>query len=175
MEEFCKSVPAFFFAYGNLKVLNAPTFCALGSRDSDPRALEQLEKTVEDGVLNSKVLVTGANTAAYQRAAVVPLRWGAPRILVLDRGMFIALGDALDREPFPAARLWRYRFDPETDLVISPFRPDDEFIGVNNKIRDEIIVALSDEVRVVHMKKGGNVERLSRRAADLGKTVAPPS
>lgn len=171
VEEFCKKPPGFFFAYGNLKILNSQTFCCLASRNPPREALDLMEKSVEEAVLDSKVLITSANTPAYQRSAVIPLRWGAPRTLVLDRGIFQAFGDGLDREPFPAARLWRYRFDPETDLVLSPFRPDDPFIGVNNKIRDEIVVALSDEVYVTHMQPGGNVATLSTQASGLGRSV----
>ncbi|MBA3727015.1 MAG: DNA-processing protein DprA [Armatimonadetes bacterium] len=171
IEGFCENPPAFLVAYGNMQVLHSKTFTVLASRDAGPDSLAATEKSVEEGVLDSMVLVTGSNTAAYQRAAVVPLRWGAPRVLVLDRGLFKALGDDLDQEPFPAARLWRYRFDAETDLVLSPFRPDDNFIGVNNKIRDELVVALSDEIRVAHVSKGGNVDKLSRRAEELGRAV----
>jgi predicted Rossmann fold nucleotide-binding protein DprA/Smf involved in DNA uptake len=172
VEEFCKKAPpGFLFAYGNLNALRPKTFCCLASRDAGAAVLEELERRVEAQVLESQVLVTGANTPAYQRAAVVPLRWGAPRVLVLDRGLFAALGDSLDQEPFKAARLWRYRFDPDTDLVLSQFRPDDAFVGVNNKMRDELVVALSDEVHVIHQSKGGNTDRLSSRAERLGRKV----
>lgn len=171
LEAFCESPPAYLFMYGNISVLSTKTFCVLASRDADRSTADLLEKQVELGVLEPKTLVTGANTPAYMRAAVVPLRWGAPRILVLDRGLFVALGENLDQEPFPAARLWRYKFDPLTDLVISSFRPDDPFIGHNNKLRDEIVVALADQVVAVRPRPGGVMEQLSDRAERLGKDV----
>lgn len=172
IEEFCERPPAFLTLYGNLKVLGNRTFCALASRNATEVDLDRLEKAVEEGVLKSLSLVTGANTQAYRRAAVVPLRWGAPRVLVLDRGLFQTLGDDLSREPFRAARLWRYKFDPVTDLAVSCFRPDDAYAPGNNKRRDELVVALSDDVRVVHVAKGGNTDLLSTRAEGLGRRVA---
>jgi DNA processing protein len=54
----------------------------------------------------------------------VPLRWGAPRILVFSGGFHHHLGPDLKEEPFRAARLWRYQFDAKTDLVISRRAPD---------------------------------------------------
>jgi DNA processing protein len=68
--------------------------------------------------------VTGIHSAAHMRAAIVPLRWGAPRILVLSGGFHYHLGENLDQEPFRSARLWRYAWDPLTDLAISRRAPD---------------------------------------------------
>ncbi|MCH8275105.1 MAG: DNA-processing protein DprA [Armatimonadetes bacterium] len=172
LEAFCKDPPGYLFLYGNMGVLSTRTFCVLASRDAGEDDLEQVERAVEKGVLEPRTLVTGANTAAYKRAAVVPLRWGAPRILVLDRGLFAALGEDLANEPFAAARLWRYRFDPETDLAVSACRPFDAYMPGHNWQRDELVVALSDEVRVIRARPGGNVERLARQAEEAGRSVA---
>ncbi len=171
LEEFCEDVPGFFFSYGNLRVLETKTFCVLASSKSPEKDLDRVERVAEEGVLAPRTLVTGVNTPAYQRSAVVPLRWGAPRILVLDRGLFEALGKDLSKEPFRTARLWRYRFDPQTDLVISAHRPFDGYAPGNNVRRDEIVVGLSDEVRVVYARQGGVVERLALRAQQLGRSV----
>jgi len=171
LEGFCEPPPVYVFLYGNYKALEGKTFCVLASRDASEEALLKVEKGVEAGVLEPMTLVSGANTVAYQRAAVVPLRWGAPRVLVLDRGLFAALGNGLDQEPFSAARLWRYRFDSSTDLVVSPFRPDDHFVPRNNRIRDECVVGLSDVVRWAYSRPGGNVEGFIERARKAGKVV----
>lgn len=171
LEVFCQPPPGYVFLYGNYTALDGKTFCVLASRDASEEELAKVEKSVEVGVLEPMTLVSGANTAAYQRAAVVPLRWGAPRILVLDRGLFAALGDGLDQEPFSAARLWRYRFDPSVDLVVSPFRPDDKYAPINNRKRDECVVGLSDIVRWVYLRPGGNMEGLIERAKEVGKVV----
>jgi hypothetical protein len=54
----------------------------------------------------------------------VPLRWGAPRIVVVSGGFKYHLGPDLKDEPFRAARLWRYEFDRRTDLIVSRRAPD---------------------------------------------------
>jgi DNA processing protein len=171
LEEFCPDAPGFLFFYGNSRVLETRTFCVLASRDISNSELDLVERTAEEGILVPQTLVTGTNTPAYQRSAVVPLRWGSPRVLVLDRGLFDALGKDLSREPFPAARLWRYRFDPVTDLVVSAHRPFDGFVRGNNERRDEIVAGLSDEVRVVRARRGGVTERLALRAQQVGRRV----
>ncbi|MCB8932612.1 MAG: hypothetical protein H6534_04135 [Chthonomonadaceae bacterium] len=130
-----------------------------------------MEERVEKGVLDAEVLVSGHDRPEYQRAAVVPLRWGSPRVLCLDRGLFQALGEDLREEPFRAARLWRYQFDPGTDLVVSPFRPEAHYVGVNNQVRDRLVACLSDRLELVHANAGGNMERNAKLALRAGRTV----
>ena len=131
----------------------------------------QQEAMTESGVLKGETLVVGVNTDAYKRAAVVPLRWGAPRIIVLDRGLFAALGENLDQEMFPAARLWRYRFDPEVDLVVSFCRPDEEYRKGANQTRDRIVVGLADRLVAPYTRPKGTMATLAARAASLGRPV----
>ena len=120
-----------------------------------------------------EVVVSGHDTPEYQRSALVPLRWGAPRILCLDRGLFPALGENLTEEPFRAARLWRYQFDPKTDLVVTPFRPESNYPkkSANNKTRDRLIASLSMRLDFVEVAPGGNMEALARMAIKAGRSV----
>jgi DNA processing protein len=171
IEEMDTDPPGVLFLYGNTKLLDTPTFCVLSSRNTLPADLELMEQYTEAGVLNSEVLVTGHDRPEYQRTAVVPLRWGSPRVLCLDRGMFNVLGEDLKNEAFRAARLWRYEFDPTTDLVVSPFRPDSDFVGVNNQVRDRLVGALSKRLLFVQLTPGGNMEKIARQALKAGRRV----
>lgn len=113
--------------YGNARLLGtslAGIDRAKGLPGHTPDCLTQIELEAERAVLEGKVLVTGIHNAAHQRAAVVPLRWGSPRVLVLSGGFHYHLGPDLKDEPFRAARLWRFQFDARTDLVISRRAPD---------------------------------------------------
>lgn len=113
--------------YGNVSLLNsnlAHVKEALGHPFHTPDQLDQIEQRVESLVLAGHVLVTGIHSPAHQRAAVVPLRWGSPRVLVLSGGFRHHLGADLLDEPFRTARLWRYQFDNRTDLVVSRRAPD---------------------------------------------------
>ncbi len=171
VEAFDPDPPGVLFLYGNVSLLESTTFAVLSSRGAPPAALADIEALTEAGVLAGEVVVSGHDRREYQAAAVVPLRWGAPRILALDRGLFPVLGPELREEAFRAARLWRYQFDPQTDLVISPFRPDAEFLGANNRVRDRLVAALSSRLDFVHLAEGGNMEALARQGLKVGRTV----
>ncbi|MBS1722141.1 MAG: DNA-processing protein DprA [Armatimonadetes bacterium] len=163
--------PGVLFLYGNTKLLDAETFCVLCSRDASREALEKVERLAEEGVLAGRTLVSGHDTPEYQRSAVVPLRWGAPRLLVLDRGLFKALGEDLKEEPFRAARLWRYQFDDKTDLALSSQNPDRDFHSNSNKVRDRLIASLSQSLDFVSVRPGGNMEALAKSALKCGRQV----
>lgn len=119
--------PAGLWLYGNSRLLGAKLHCILSSFGPDihsPVQLDEVEREAEQMVLGGSVLVCGIHSSAHQRAAVVPLRWGAPRILVFSGGFHYHLGETLTEEPFRIARLWRYEFDRNTDLVISRRAPE---------------------------------------------------
>lgn len=175
LEEFDPDPPGVLFLFGNLKLLDAETFCVLGSRGTTPAGLDKIEQLAEEGVLAGEVVVAGHDRPEYQRAAIVPLRWGAPRILCLDRGMYDVLGRDLKSEAFRAARLWRYEFDPRTDLVVSPFRPSAGYHGINNQLRDRVVAGLSRRIDIVHLSAGGNMDKLARLALKCHRPVRVPA
>jgi hypothetical protein len=123
--------------YGNSRLLEHPErlwsphcegmLMTEGAGEKAPSRLKHLgqrygdvaEVVTEAEVLNQKVLVCAVCNDLWQRAALVPLRWGAPRAIVLTGGLKACMGDDLRDELFRAARLWRYEFDPSTDLVVS--------------------------------------------------------
>ncbi len=166
-----KDPPGLLYLHGNARLLEADTFCVMSSRKSSNEALEQIDKLAEEGVLAGKTLVAGDDTPEYQRAAVVPLRWGAPRIIVLDRGLFKALGPDLKEETFRSARLWRYQFDPNTDLAISFTHPDAGFHRNANRLRDQLVGALSLKLTFVEITPKGNMEKLAIRAMRAGRPI----
>jgi DNA processing protein len=156
--------PTVLYAYGNRGLLERATFAAFSSRKTSQRGLERMERVVEKWVLKPSVLVAGHSTPAYQRSAVVPLRWGSPRIMVLDCGVYTALSEDLTTEPFRTARLWRYNFDPKTDLVLSACRPGDLSLGVHNKDRDWLISAIADDLLFIEARDGGVMEKIGLSA-----------
>ena len=119
--------PANLWLYGNTRLLESKLIClteAFGADCHSPSQLNEIERLAEHVVLEGKTLVTGIHNSAHQRAAVVPLRWGAPRIVVFSGGFHHHLGEALNQEPFRIARLWRYEWDPKTDLAVSMRSPE---------------------------------------------------
>lgn len=119
--------PAGVWLYGNVRLLDrelALVPSTLGTPDRSPKELDSIEQDAERIVLDGAVLVCGVHNPAHQRAAVVPLRWGAPRVVVFSGGFHHHLGENLRDEPFRVARLWRYAWDPATDLAVSRRAPD---------------------------------------------------
>ncbi len=119
-------LPAKLWLYGNAHLLAGELAfleIASGPPHQDPDQLSEIERRAEELVLAGKILVCGIHNPAQMRAATLPLRWGAPRILVLSGGFIHHLGPSLNQEPFRAARLWRYQWDPKTDLAISRRAP----------------------------------------------------
>jgi DNA processing protein len=172
LEGFEPDPPGALFAYGNLHLLQAPTAAVLASRDAPPAALDWVERRAEEVVMQGHLLVAGHDTPAYQRAAVVPLRWGCPRILVLDTGMFDGLGPDLDQEPFASARLWRYQFDPKTDLAISAVPPYAKYHRNANRIRDRLVAGLASQLHFAWIAPGGNMERTWKQAEKTGRSIS---
>lgn len=119
--------PAGLWLYGNVRLLGSRLAHipeAFGPPIHSPDERDALERKAEELVLSGHTLVTGIHSPAHQRVAVVPLRWGSPRIVVVSGGFCYHLGLQLNQEPFRAARLWRYQWDPKTDLIVSRRAPE---------------------------------------------------
>lgn len=175
VESFISRPPSLFFAYGNLALLSQQCFCVLTSRHPTRDGLAAVEELTEKAIFERLTLATSHNKLGYQRSAVTALRWGAPRILVYDCGLMAAMNDDLTQEPFRIARLYRYRFDAATDLVISTSRLNDRYIGDKNQNRDELIVALSHRVYAAEISAGNVMHRMCARAMKEGReTLARP-
>lgn len=140
--------PAGLWLYGNTKLLQgklAHVVSALGYPTQTPHQLDEIEREAEQIVLAGSILVCGIHSPAHQRAAIVPLRWGAPRILVVSGGFKHHLGAELKEEPFRAARLWRYQFDEKTDLVISRRAPEKKpTFATHNSTVDRLITKVAN-------------------------------
>lgn len=171
LDEFDVSAPGLVYLYGNLALLERETVSVVSSRNPPFGTLDLMERAAEQHVMAGKVLVSSHDTEPYQRAAVVPLRWGAPRIMVLDSGLFDCLGPELRDEPFAAARLWRFQFDPRTDLAISAVSPRSGYHQNSNRIRDQIVFGLSLQVDIAWCAPGGNMESLAKLALKAGRKV----
>lgn len=138
--------PAGLWLYGNARLIcgrMANVNRAFGPNHHLPSELDQIEREAEELVLAGKVLVCGFHNAAHQRAAIVPLRWGAPRVVVMSGGFQSHLGQDLKEEPFRAARLWRYAWDSRCDLAISRRAPDKKpTFASHNPTVDRLIAKL---------------------------------
>ena len=138
--------PGKLWLFGNVRLLDAKLAYvnrALGPPIQTSAILDEIEAETERIVLGGQVIVCGIHNDAHKRTAVVPLRWGAPRILIVSGGFHYHFGEGLDQEPFRAARLWRYKWDPKSDLAISRRAPDRlPTYSLHNPAVDRLIAGL---------------------------------
>lgn len=65
VEAFDPDPPGVLFLFGNVRLLQAPTFAVLSSRATLPAGLETIERLTEEGVLGGETLVTGHDRPEY--------------------------------------------------------------------------------------------------------------
>lgn len=153
--------PGVLYLFGNTRLLQSETFAVLASRNPDEEALRTIEACTEEHIFNGRSLVSGHDTPPYQRSAVTALRYGAPRTMVFDTGLFDALGDTLRNEPFAAARLWRYEFDRQTDLAVTFINPIRSYHRNSNRMRDRLVAGLAQHIDFISISPGGNMEKIA--------------
>lgn len=163
--------PPIVYAYGNLSLLRERKFAAIASNGISQGGMDVLRDI--SGVLadNGLAVVTSHNTCPYQIAGLAAKSRNAPVLLVLDRGILSAFPRGLAWEPIAQARIWNLQFDPERDLVVSPFRLYDPWVGANGRRRDRMVFGLADVVVAVEIRAGGVMESECLRAYRQGREV----
>jgi len=162
--------PAVLYAFGAAAVLAAPTLAVLNSRTITEPAVTASLALVQAAAAQGFAVVSGGMKTGYRIAAVASRAAAAPRVIVLDRGIFATFGAQLDRDPFgfgPGRSLW----DAAHTLVLSPFRLMDHAVAGNGRRRDELIGALADVIVAVQARPGGEIERVCFAALDRGQCV----
>lgn len=162
--------PAFLAAFGTVRVLAAPTLTVLNSRMIDERVVQASHAAVRAAIEQGFTVVSGGMKASHRISAVAARAAAAPRVIVLDRGLFATWGAEIDRDPFGFTP-GRGALDPRRTLVVSPFRLGDHAVPHNGERRDELVAALADVILAVHARPGGVIERVCLAALDRGQVV----
>jgi predicted Rossmann fold nucleotide-binding protein DprA/Smf involved in DNA uptake len=158
------------FGFGNPALLGQPTLAVLNSRTLSEHAVTASLLTVQAAAAQGYTLVGGGMKATYRITAVAGRAAAAPRIIVLDRGIFAAFGACLDRDPFGFGP-GRGPLDVERNLVLSPFRLMDHAAAHNGKRRDATVASLADVIVAAHARPGGEIEHVCLGALDRGQAV----
>ena len=162
--------PAVLYGFGSAASLGAPTLAVLNSRNLGEHAVSASLAVVQAAAAQGFTLVSGGMKTSHRIAAVAGRAAAAPRVIVLDRGIFATFGAHLDSDPFGFGP-GRMALDAERTLVLSPFRLMDHAVPRNGRRRDEIIAALADVIVAVHARPGGEIERVCLAALDRGQSV----
>ncbi len=162
--------PAVLYSFGAPAVLAAPTLAVLNSRTITEQAVAASLALVQAAAAQGFTVVSGGMKTTYRIAAVASRAAAAPRVIVLDRGIFATFGARLDRDPFGFGP-GRSALDAGHTLVVSPFRLMDHAAPHNGRRRDALIGALADVVVAIHARAGGEIERVCFEALDRGQCV----
>lgn len=162
------TAPPVLFTRGNEDLFDVPAVALLNSADAPPRALDLTDALADRLAARGIAVVSGHNTRGYKAAAVAAVRHGAPRLLVLDRGLISASAGSLDREPVAPARIWTPEWDALAGLVVAPFRPQDGWTNANGRRRDEIVASLASGLVAVHVRPGGVMAAIAQEASRHG-------
>ncbi|HVN86395.1 MAG TPA: DNA-processing protein DprA [Candidatus Binatia bacterium] len=161
--------PPIVFSLGSLAALEGATAAVLNSRAPTERAVTATIRIVQAAAAQALVVVSGGMKATHRIPAVLG-RTAPARVIVLDRGIFAALGRHVDQDPFGLGP-GRAALDAARTLVLSPFRLGDHAVARNGRRRDELVAALADVIVAVHTRAGGEIERVCFAALDRGQCV----
>lgn len=135
--------------YGNWRLLYGNLACvpeAIGPDRHSPAGLNLIDKVATELVLQGRTLVSGIHNVAHRQVVIAAFTWGSPLIVVLSGGFHYHLGSELDQQPFAAGRLWRYNWDPVSDLVVSRRAPDKlQTYARHNPTVDRLIAKLAEK------------------------------
>jgi predicted Rossmann fold nucleotide-binding protein DprA/Smf involved in DNA uptake len=163
-------VPPLAYLYGASELLRRPTASLLASRTMSESTVAGAAAVVRCAADEGVAVAVGGMKATHRIAAAMARAAGAPRLVVLDRGLFTAFGGRPEFDPFGMGP-GRTRFDPTATCVLSIFRPDDHASPRNGLRRDELLAALGDIVIALSARPDGEVERICRRVLERGGRV----
>ena len=162
--------PPLAYLYGAAELLATPCVALLASRGVSEHTVTATVQVSRRAALDACAVVVGGMKSTHRIAAVTSRAAGAPRVIVLDRGLFAAFHGQPEFDPFGFGP-GRSRFDPRATLVLSVFRPLDHATPRSGRRRDELIAALGDVVVALSARPGGEIERICLRALDRGQIV----
>ena len=162
--------PPVVYLYGNPDVLVGPTVAILNSRIVTAATVSATVRVVQCAAVEGFTLVTGGMKSTHRIAAVAGRGAAAPRVVVLERGLFATFGADLTSDPFGFGP-GRSAFDSDRTLAVSSFRLNDHAAPRNGRRRDQLMAALADVVIAVSARAGGEIERTCLRALDHGQCV----
>jgi predicted Rossmann fold nucleotide-binding protein DprA/Smf involved in DNA uptake len=162
---------AMIYAYGALPLLDQPRVGILSSRDATEPGVCLTDALADALARRDAPLVTSTNKRTYQATATAAKRQAGSAVLVLDRGLADAFPSGFQRDPVATARVWDAAFDPELQLLVSPFAWDTSWTPRSGARRDALVADLSTVLVAVDVRTGGNIDRELRGAAKRSKHV----
>lgn len=159
------------FAYGALHLLEEPLVAVVNSSGATLPGLAATDAIADALARRDVGLVTSTNRESYQASAVAAKRHAGPTVMALDRSLAHAVEDGLRREPVAAARVWDAAFDPEVQLLLSPFAWGERWTARSGPRRDALIFDLATTVLAIDVRPDGTMARECTRTLESGRRV----
>ncbi len=158
------------YGLGNPDVLQSPTLAVLNSRTLSESSVSASLVAVRAAAAQGFTLVGSGMKSTYRITAVAGRAAAAARVMILDRGLFAAMGMRTDRDPSGLGP-GRAPLDTERTLILSTYRLFDHAVARNGKRRDAVVAALADVIIAVHARPGGEIEHVCLEALARGQPV----
>jgi predicted Rossmann fold nucleotide-binding protein DprA/Smf involved in DNA uptake len=152
------------YARGDLSLLERRRIGVFSSMRASGTAILQAIKWARAMTDNGIAAIGGFHAPLEQECLGLFLRNGVPVIVCVAREI------AAYRVP-PA---WGEAINAGKLLVLSSSAQSRRMTRQSSLERNELVVALADEVAVLHAEPGSNTERLARECASRGKMVRSP-
>jgi DNA processing protein len=133
------SLPALFYARGNLDLLLSKSVAVVGSRNASEKALEVARTLVTEMVGQKINIISGYAKGIDTTAHITALRNVGTTTIILSEGI----------DNFSVKKEISPLMTPENTLVISQFKPDASWSGHFAMTRNKLVCALSSAVLVI--------------------------
>jgi predicted Rossmann fold nucleotide-binding protein DprA/Smf involved in DNA uptake len=159
------------FTHGALHLVDEPGVLIVNSREPSHAALAVTDALADALARRDIPLLCSTGRPSYQATATAAKRHAGPTIFSLDRGIGAMFPRGVDRDPVPTARVWDETFDPELQLLLSPFGWSERWTARSGPRRDALLFDLAGAVVAVDVREGGHMERECRVASRRGRPV----
>lgn len=159
------------FAHGALHLMDETGVLIVNSREAGHTALAVTDALADALARRDVPMLCSNGRPSYQATATAAKRHAGPTIVSLDRGIGAMFPRGVDRDPVPTARVWDETFDPELQLLLSPFGWKERWTARSGPRRDALLFDLAGAVVALDVREGGHMERECRAAAKQGKPV----
>src|SRR5437868_6492960 len=120
------------YGLGNPAVLHGLTLAVLNSRNLSETSVSASLIAVRAAAAQGFTIIGSGMKSTYRITAAASRAAAAPRVVILDRGLFAAFGARVDRDPSGLGP-GRAALDVERTLVLSTYRLLDHAVARNGK------------------------------------------
>ncbi|HEY1405052.1 MAG TPA: DNA-processing protein DprA [Spirochaetota bacterium] len=149
--------PAVLYSIGDLSIAQSRAAALLSGSETSEKGTRIIHQTAIECARHHITVIGGLSKGAGSAAQAAALENGGQTIGILPCGFFT----------FELSARLTALYDPKKFLLLSPFRPDEEFSPFHAMSRNRNIIALSRALFIVETPKDGGLMEAAKSAAKL--------